>query len=355
MASPAGAPQEAPAPSVERSGAQITRLPTASRMPLVRPAPAPVLVEVVRSGFVESRHRGCGVALDADGAVAFAAGAVDHPIFPRSAGKVPQATAMLRAGLELDSVALAVAAGSHAGQSFHINAVRRILAGAGLDESALQTPPDLPLDDEERRAYVRAGGEPSRLVMNCSGQHAAMLATCVARGWPTESYPDPAHPLQVTIAQTLTDLAQEPIATTGIDGCGVALFAVSLLGLARAFRAHVVAAPGSVERRVADAMRRHPRFAGGSRRPDSLLMMGVPGLLAKDGTEGVFAVALPDGRAAAVKIEDGALRAALPVIVALLRKLGVRAAVLDQLGSTPLQGGDRIVGEIRATDLDALG
>src|SRR5689334_7299802 len=143
---------------------------------------------------------------------------------------------MVRCGLDLPPELLALACASHSGEPFHVEGVRRILAGAGLSEADLQTPPDYPLDDEAREVVIREGGAKSRVLMNCSGKHAAMLATCVANGWPTDTYLDPEHPLQQAIAATFADLIEEPIAVTAVDGCGAPLFSASLVGLARAFR-----------------------------------------------------------------------------------------------------------------------
>jgi L-asparaginase II len=303
----------------------------------------PVLAEVVRSGFAESRHRGAIVAVDTGGATLLRAGLVDVPMFPRSSNKPMQAAAMLRCGLGLDGKLLALAAASHSGEDFHVAGVREILAGAGLTHEAAQ------------RRLLRAGGEPDRLHMNCSGKHAAMLATCVAAGWPTASYTEPDHPLQVEVRRTIERLAAEPVTAVGVDGCGAPLFAISLTGLARAFGALVRAEPGSPERRVADAMRAHPAWTSGSTRPERILMAAVPGLLLKSGAQGVEALALADGRAAAFKIDDGAREARTTVTVALLRALGAGAEpstgtdALAGLARPPVLGGGRVVGEIRAT------
>ena len=144
---------------------------------------APVAVaEVVRSGFVEGHHYGSVVALEADGTIAWSVGDTESQILPRSCNKPIQALGMLRAGLDLDGPLLALACASHSGEDFHIEGVRKILADAGLEESALQTPPDHPLDDREKEAVLRAGGAKSSIAMNCSGKHAAMLATCVTNG-----------------------------------------------------------------------------------------------------------------------------------------------------------------------------
>ena len=318
----------------------------------------PVLVEVERSGFVESRHRGAAVGLAADGTAAVRAGDFEAPIFPRSANKPMQAVAMLRCGLDLDGELLALAAGSHSGEDFHVEGVEKILAGSGLGAADLRCPESWPLDPATQQDIARTGGGASRMRMNCSGKHAAMLAACVASGWPVESYLDAGHPLQAAVRETVEELAGEPVTAVGVDGCGAPLFAVSTAGVARAFRALVLAGPGTPERRVADAMRTHPQWTSGTRREERRLMDAVPGLLVKCGAEGVDAFAAADGRAGAVKIDDGAMRARTPVTVALLRALGVEEAAdpgavgraaLDELSIVEVRGGETAVGAIRPT------
>jgi L-asparaginase II len=294
------------------------------------------------------------VVLGADGQVLRRAGEVDEPLFPRSSNKPMQAAGMLRCGLDAGGKLLALAAASHSGEDFHVAGVREILAQVGLGEDALQCPPALPAGEEAQHAVLRLGGGPARVFMNCSGKHAAMLATCVLAGWPTSSYLDPGHPLQAGIRRTLEDLAAERVSAVGVDGCGAPLFALSLTGVARAMRAMTLARPGTAERRVADAMRAYPDWTSGSARPERALMTAVPGLLLKSGAEGVEVFALADGRAVAYKIEDGAGRARPPLTVALLRTLGVAAepgvdsAALDRIAAVPVNGGDTVVGEVRA-------
>lgn len=310
--------------------------------------PAPVLAEVVRSGFTEGRHRGSLVILDADGSVALELGDITSPCYPRSSNKPMQAAAALRSGLELSGERLALAAASHAGEPFHQELVATLLAEHGLSEADLRCPEDLPVDRPSMEAQLASGRGRTRIAMNCSGKHSAMLAACVRAGWPLESYLDPAHPLQQRIRESIEAATGEPSAHTGVDGCGAPLLAFSLTGLARAFRGYVLAEPGSPERRVADAMRAHPEYVAGTRLEDTLVMRGVPGLLSKAGAEGVQAVALADGRAVAFKLEDGASRARGPVLAAALRRLGVDAPVLAELADAPLYGGGRPVGEVRA-------
>jgi L-asparaginase II len=308
------------------------------------------LAEVIRSGFVESRHLGSYAALDADGALAAWAGDPHGAVFPRSANKPMQAVAMWRNGLRPREPAdLALVAASHYGEPLHVERVRALLASAGVSESDLRCPPDLPLAPGAREAVLRAGGAASRVYMNCSGKHAGMLTTCVVAGWSIEDYVEPAHPLQQSCRTTVADLAGEPVAAVGVDGCGAAVMAISLTGLARAFLRAVSAEPGTPERSVANAMRAHPEMMSGTGATDARLMRAVPGLLAKGGAEGVLAAAVPDVGAVAIKIDDGAARATPPVLVAALGRLGLTSAELDRAADVPVLGGGARVGVVRAT------
>jgi L-asparaginase II len=306
----------------------------------------PVVAEVVRSGFTESWHRGAVAGLSADGTQVISVGQTGVPFFPRSANKPLQAAAMLRSGLELDGELLALAAASHSGEDFHVEGVRKILSGAGLSEDDLRCPPSWPLDTQTARRLIGRGQDESRIRMNCSGKHAAMLATCVQNGWPTTGYLAPDHPLQQAIRRTVEQLACERVTATGVDGCGAPLLALTLAGLARAFRALVLSAADTSERRVADAMRAYPQWTSGTRRDERKLMDAVPGLLVKAGAEGVAAFAFADGRSGAAKIDDGMARGRTPVTVAALRLLG--AVVPDALASAPVIGGEAEVGAVRA-------
>lgn len=307
-----------------------------------------VIADVVRNGFVEGAHVGHAVIVNSSGEVEWAWGDPDVVIFPRSSNKPVQASAMVHAGLDLQPELLALSASSHSGEAMHLDGVARILASTGLEETALQTPADFPLDSVERDAWIRAGKGPARIAMNCSGKHASMLATCRVQGWSIDDYLAPEHPLQLAISAHLANLAGEPIAHIGVDGCGAPVLALSLAGLARSLSASVQAEAGAPERRVVTAMRSHPELVGGSRRDVTAFMRDVPDLVAKDGAEGVYVMAFEDGRAGALKVCDGSDRARIVAAAALLVVMGVDEALVAGHREVPLLGGGRLVGRVRS-------
>ncbi|MCV2490379.1 asparaginase [Geodermatophilus sp. YIM 151500] len=310
----------------------------------------PVLVEVWRSGFLESVHRGALVVLDADGGPLAAHGAVDRPVLPRSSNKPVQATALLAVGWSPRSgEELAIGAGSHSGEDGHRDLAAAMLAGAGLGRDDLGCPPALPMHEPTWARWLADGRPPERLAMNCSGKHAAMLSACVAAGWPTEGYLDRDHPLQLAVEARLAEAAGEPVTAVVVDGCGAPQHALSLTGLARGVLGLVGAAPGSRDRAVADAMRTHPWFVAGTDRDDTELMRAVPGLLVKGGADGVHVAALPGAGAVALKLDDGGDRGRTPALAAALLSLGVPAGALSPWSLAPVPGGDGVVGQVRAS------
>ena len=312
----------------------------------------PVLVEVWRSGFLESAHRGSLVVLDSDGAVTFAAGAVDRPILPRSSNKPVQATALLAVGWAPSSQAeLAIGAGSHNGEDGHRDLAAAMLAAAGLGPDSLGCPVALPQHEPTRGGWLASGRAPERLAMNCSGKHAAMLSACVAAGWPTDGYLARDHPLQRALEARLGEAAGEPVTAVVVDGCGAPQHALSVTGLARGVLSLVQAPAGSHDRSVADAMRAEPWYVAGTGREDTELMRAVPGLLVKGGADGVHVAAVPGRGAVALKLDDGGERGRTPALSAALCRLGVPADVLAPWLLTPVSGGHAVVGEVRAADL----
>ena len=307
------------------------------------------LAVTTRNGRDESLHYGAVVILGRDGTIEFSLGDSSVVVYPRSSNKPIQATAMVSQGLKLAPRLLALVCGSHDGSPEHVAAAREILSTAGLDESCLGNTLDLPLNSEASEAVLRDGGVRSAVYMNCSGKHAGMLATCVHNDWSHDfSYLQVDHPLQQHITRTIADLSGEQVAHIGVDGCGAPAHAFSLAGLATAIRAIAMSADESPAGIVSAAMRAYPEMVGGPKRDVTLLMQGIPGLIAKDGADGVFAVALSDGRAVALKISDGANRARPPVMRAALQAIGIDLGAVDPRAfASPIFGHGNPVGEVR--------
>ena len=245
------------------------------------------LAEVVRSGFVEGRHHGSVVVLDADGAVVAGAGDPYGPIFPRSSNKPMQAVAMLRAGLVLDDDAdLALVAASHSGEPFHVDRVRTLLARAGVGEDALHCPPGPAAVGAGARRGAARRWRPRPGLHELLGQARRHAAHLPHGRLVMDDYLMPEHPLQRACRDAVAELTGEAVAAVGVDGCGAPLFAVSLAGLGRAFLAAVQAPPDSAARRVADAMRGYPEVMSGTGREDARLMRAVPGLFTRAAPKG---------------------------------------------------------------------
>ncbi|HZD37688.1 MAG TPA: asparaginase [Actinomycetes bacterium] len=319
-----------------------------------------VIVEVDRSGFVESQHFGAVAVADAEGTVVAAAGDPELPIYLRSCAKPLQALAVLGLGVEhelgLGQLALAGAAGSHSGEPEHVASVRKVLAAAGLDESALRCPPALPSNAEARRAVE----EPAAIYHNCSGKHAYMLAGAVTRGWEIERYTQREHPLQAVVADTIADFAGSGIEHLGVDGCGVPVHALPLRALATIYAriGHRAATGDGQASALVEAVRRHPVMISGTGRLDTRLLEVTGGrLLSKAGAEGASAaVNLETQQGVAVKVLDGAARARGPALLAALNAVGwLDDGELEALlpaAVTPVVGGGEQVGSVRPATLE---
>jgi len=325
----------------------------------------PVLVEVTRGAMVESRHRGSAVVVDGSGRVAFAWGDVAHPVFARSALKPLQALPLVETGaadaLGLGPRELALACGSHHGEAVHVAAVSAWLARAGLGPGDLECGAHPPIDPDAAKALVAGGTAPSALHNNCSGKHAGFLATARHLGEPVRGYISPEHPVQRRVlatveAMTGCDLSHAP---RGTDGCGIPVIGIPLAGLARAMARmgdprDLPPARAAAARRLLDAMAAEPLMVSGSTGfVTALLRAAGERVRAKPGAEGVYAAALPRlGLGLALKIEDGAGRAAEIALAAILQRLGLldeaTRAALDGRARPPVKtvaGG--AVGEIR--------
>jgi L-asparaginase II len=289
---------------------------------------AALLAEVWRGDVCEVVLRGHVAVVAADGTLLAQSGDPDARTTLRSTVKPLQALPFLDGAADAlgASVAeVAVACASHEGEPRHVEAVRRLLGRAGLDESALSCGPQWPYSEAATHALVRAGETAGRVHNNCSGKHAAMLCACVHHGWPVEGYAHFDHPLQRDIRRRMSDHAGIRLADTprGVDGCGLPTHGVPLRYLARMFAAASSAGGGFA--RCQEAMAAEPFMVGGSGRFDSLLLGWVGNALtAKSGGAAVWAcVARGGGPGVAVKLEAGAGAQMAPVALGVLRGLGL--------------------------------
>lgn len=328
----------------------------------------PILIEVTRGALIESWHRGAVAVASPTGALALRLGDVDRPVYPRSAIKALQALPLLETGAAdrfgYGSAEIALACGSHAGTERHTSLAAAMLERAGLQPDALGCGAHAPLGVSAANALIASRREPTQLHNNCSGKHAGMLATAVHLGEATKGYCDPAHPVQRRIHRALSEMTGLPLGADvqGIDGCSVPNWAMPLTVLARTFARLATGAGLEAPRRQAierilDACWEHPELVAGKSRADTVVMRALPRqVFMKTGAEGVYCGAFPElGLGFAIKIEDGAKRAAAGAAMALVERLYPAARGLMPVGGIKTWRGVE-VGAIRSSAVfeDAL-
>jgi len=327
----------------------------------------PVLVEVTRGNLVESRHRGAIAVCDASGNLVAQWGDVEAAVFPRSAFKSLQALPLIESGaadaFQVTQEELALACASHSGEPMHVERVTSWLERIGCVEPNLACGPHLPINEPAAHAMLRAGERPCRVHNNCSGKHTGFLTIARHLGIAVEGYERPDHPVQILVRDAIASLCdlkpgEMPI---GIDGCAAPNYALPLSRLARAMARLGDTASLSPDRakaaqRLAAAWRAHPLLVSGTGRACADLMAATTGrTIVKTGAEGVFTAVLPDqGLGIALKIDDGATRAAETVMAKLLALFGVAddaAPSIAKHAHPPVRNwrGD-IVGERRTTE-----
>ncbi|HSK18430.1 MAG TPA: asparaginase [Longimicrobiales bacterium] len=290
-------------------------------------------VEVLRGGFVESVHRVSVAVVDPAGHLRAYAGIPDMVVFARSAVKPVQAVPIVADGVAerfgWGDAELALACASHSGEPRHVEVARGMLASLGLGEEALACGAHAPFNAAAARDLSDRGETPTRLHNNCSGKHAAMLGLAAAHGWPLRGYHEAEHPVQQRMLEAISHWSS--VSTDridiAVDGCGVATFALPLNALALTFARLAVTtrSPESPAARLIHAMQTFPELVGGTDRLCTELMRTTRGrIFAKVGAEGIYCAGVPGAEiGVALKVEDGAKRAAEPALIEVLRLLGL--------------------------------
>jgi L-asparaginase II len=237
----------------------------------------PILVELTRGRWLESRHRGAVAIADASGRLVWSAGDVDRPVFGRSALKMLQALPLIESGaaetFNLSPEELALACASHGGEPFHVEAVAAWLQRIGCDETFLACGAHAPANEAAARALLLEGRAPSRLHNNCSGKHTGFLSLARRLGVDPSGYERPDHPVQRLVLAAVAEMAGLDLASmpVGIDGCTAPAAATPLRALAAAMAR--IADPSGLSptraeaaRRLYAAARAHPLYVAGTGR-----------------------------------------------------------------------------------------
>jgi len=328
----------------------------------------PVLVEVIRGDMIESRHRGSVAIVDSHGQVELAIGDVLSPVFARSGIKPIQALALVETGaakaFSLGHAQVALACSSHNGSVTHVDIIRNWLAKIGCTENDLQCGVSLPWTDEDKRALYVSGGSPSTLHDNCSGKHTGFLTVCKHMGFPVQGYTRLEHPLQQRLLGVLEQMTGMDLfeAPKGIDGCGIPTIGVPLGNIALAMARLGDPYDQPEERqaacgRIRTAMANEPYLVAGKGR-FCTRVIGALGeaALVKTGAEGVFCATLTGKKlGVAIKIDDGAQRAAEAVMIRLLQDLNLiteRATgqLLNLLEPSIMSRAGKMVGMVRIAE-----
>ena len=316
-------------------------------MPSLPFAEGAVLTTVSRSGRVESCHRG-SVAVWHDSDLLLSVGAPAQPVICRSATKPLQALPFLERGLEktigATDAEIAVMCASHDGTEAHTACVRGFLQKAGLHEGQLGCGPHAPFDTATRQAMLLAAQKPMRVHNNCSGKHTGFLCLAKACGDNLGNYLDPSSKSQKEVAAAVAAMAGvSGVPERGVDGCGAPTFVLPLQALARSFAKLANPVGESPVRaaacqRILAAVRAEPQMLAGKKRLcTALLQSSSQVAFAKNGAEGIYAVALapnpkrarcPGAVGIAVKIDDGQDRGYESAVVDLMRHLGVFGAAV---------------------------
>jgi L-asparaginase II len=314
----------------------------------------PILAETIRGNWVENRHRGAYVVVDASGKIIAQAGDIERAIFPRSAIKSMQALPIFAREAEgkfhHSDEELALACASHHGEEAHVATASGLLGRLGLSAADLECGAHPPTNPAAREALREEGAEPSPLHNNCSGKHAGMLSVALAMGVPTSGYVGREHAVQQEVRAAVEAVIGEALSEDrcGTDGCSIPTYAAPLRAFALGFARMATGAglPPNLARaaqRLLDAATKHPHLVAGTGHADTLIMGAFAGrVMQKIGAEGVQCGAIRDkGWGYALKCDDGHMAASQAMLAGLMLKIAdpdaAQSRVLEQLARQPIK------------------
>lgn len=324
----------------------------------------PLVVEVSRGPVVESLHQVMAVVVNEIGHVTHYWGNPQFLTMPRSAIKMLQALPLIESGaadkFALDDKLLALACGSHRGEKDHLAALAQWTEKVGIKESSYICGPHLPYDQSSAHEMIRKGQKPTVFCNNCAGKHSAILTTCLHLREDPTGYEKYEHNAQKRLRQVLTETTRfdHSKAAFGVDGCGIPTYAMPLqsmaIGMSTFINSKEKPARKAAAERILQAVKTYPFYIAGSDNFATAVIEKSQGRsIIKGGAEGVYCGVLPEKKVAfAVKVSDGASRAAEVVTASLLLQFGglneteFRALAKYTLPTVTNWKGD-VVGQIR--------
>lgn len=293
-----------------------------------------IFIHETRGEVVECLHRGDAVVVKPTGEIHAVCSDAQKYTYFRSSAKPLQAVNLIVSGAAerfgITDEELAVVCSSHYAEDFHLRAVRSILAKCGLSESDLQSGVTRSIKPEIALAQAVAGIAPQRILSDCSGKHSGMLASCITKGYPIESYLDPSHPVQRDVLGIIADICAYPLEQIAIavDGCNIPVFAMPIYNMAWGFGRfanpdflpkHYQAAAN----RIFTAMTSNPQMVSGTGGFCTALMQVTGGrMIGKVGAQGVYCIGIREPELGlALKIEDGAVGTAAMAAMHILQEL----------------------------------
>ena len=269
-------------------------------------------VVVQRGGLVESAHRVHAAVVNVKGEIIAKVGDPNRVVFCRSAAKPFQAVPLVEEHI-LDEFGinpneLAVICASHSGEPKHIEAVRSILDKIGLREKDLECGPHPPFRESAAIELYAKGKEIGPVYNNCSGKHAAFLATCKKLNWPLETYLKGDHPLQVEIFRIISELLEIPLEQIYAerDDCGAPTLYMKILEMAKLYSLLSSSDNAELEQ-ISRAMTTNPTMISDHNRFDTEVIQASHGhVISKGGAEGIQCFCkVNEGMGLAIKVEDG--------------------------------------------------
>ena len=272
----------------------------------------PLEVSLKRGSNIESIHKIHAVISDKKGRVLMCAGNPEYRTFIRSALKPFHAIPFVSSGaaskINDASKSIALACGSHSGSKLHSREAFKILWEYDINISNLKCP--------------KLNSSP--LEHNCSGKHAAFLATCKKLNWPIDSYLKGDHPLQAEIFRIVSELLNIPLSEINAerDDCGAPTLYLKLIEMSKLYSLLSGSDNAELEQ-ISRAITTNPIMISDNNKFDTEIIRASHGqVISKGGAEGIQCLCkVNEGIGVALKVEDGSKRAKHAVSLHLLKQL----------------------------------